>query len=122
METSGGSEEGLFADWSVRMRIAIGVARGLAYLHYGCNPRIIHRDISASNILLDEDFEPYLADFGLAKLVGMYDTHVTGTVGGSFGYVAPGKPSSIRFVCGKCERSSWIQGLEHMDNHQQFKC
>ena len=121
METSGVSKEGLFADWSIRMRIAIGVARGLAYLHHGCNPRIIHGDISASNILLDKEFEPYLTDFGLAKLVGIYNTHVTGTVGGSFGYIAPGIPSFIRVVYETYERSSCLQDLECMDNHQHLK-
>lgn len=76
-------------DWPIRYRIALGVARGLAYLHHSCNPRIIHGDVSSTNILLDTDFQPYLSDFGLAKLVKTTDTHVTVTVGGTFGYVAP---------------------------------
>ena len=76
-------------DWPIRYRVALGMARGLAYLHHGCNPRIIHGDVSSTNILLDTEFQPYLSDFGLAKLVSPNDTHVTVTVGGTFGYVAP---------------------------------
>jgi serine/threonine protein kinase len=76
-------------DWPIRYRVALGVARGLAYLHHGCVPRIIHGDVSASNILLDTEFEPYLSDFGLAKLATGNDTHVSATVGGTLGYVAP---------------------------------
>jgi serine/threonine protein kinase len=79
----------VLVDWPIRYRVALGVARGLAYLHHGCDPRIVHGDVSATNILLDTDFEPYLSDFGLAKLVSANETHVTVTVGGTFGYVAP---------------------------------
>ncbi|XP_024373025.1 receptor-like serine/threonine-protein kinase At1g78530 isoform X1 [Physcomitrium patens] len=85
----GEKEENVVVDWSIRYRIALGVARGLAYLHHACEPRIIHGDISSSNILLDTGYEPYLSDFGLAKLVTTTDTHVTLNVGGTFGYVAP---------------------------------
>ncbi|KAG0618180.1 hypothetical protein M758_4G044200 [Ceratodon purpureus] len=82
-------EKDFVVDWPIRYRIALGVARGLAYLHHGCAPRIIHGDVSSSNILLDTEFEPYLSDFGLAKLVTANDTHVSVTVGGTLGYVAP---------------------------------
>lgn len=66
------------------------MARGLEYLHHDCNPRIIHRDISTSNILLDANLHAHITDFGLARILGLYDTHVTATVAGTFGYIAPG--------------------------------
>ncbi|GAQ85851.1 hypothetical protein KFL_002570190 [Klebsormidium nitens] len=76
-------------DWASRKKVAVGSARGLAYLHEDCHPRIIHRDIKASNILMDEHFDAQVADFGLAKLAGEKDTHVTTRVMGTFGYLAP---------------------------------
>lgn len=77
-------------EWSVRFRTAVGVARGLHYLHRECPRRIIHRDIKASNILLGEDFEPQISDFGLAKWLPEHWTHHTVTpVEGTFGYLAP---------------------------------
>lgn len=76
-------------DWSKRMRIAIGAARGLLYLHEQCNPKIIHRDVKAANILLDESFEAVVGDFGLAKLLDRQDSHVTTAVRGTIGHIAP---------------------------------
>ncbi|KAH7846039.1 hypothetical protein Vadar_009035 [Vaccinium darrowii] len=64
-------------DWPTRRRIALGSARGLSYLHDHCDPKIIHRDVKAANILLDEEFEAVVGDFGLAKLMDYKDTHVT---------------------------------------------
>ncbi|KAI5356114.1 PREDICTED: somatic embryogenesis receptor [Prunus dulcis] len=76
-------------DWEKRKRIALGSARGLAYLHDHCDPKIIHRDVKAANILLDEEFEAVVGDFGLAKLMDYKDTHVTTAVRGTMGHIAP---------------------------------
>ncbi|XP_058091792.1 proline-rich receptor-like protein kinase PERK13 [Magnolia sinica] len=76
-------------DWAKRVKIAIGSAKGLAYLHEDCHPRIIHRDIKSANILLDNSFEAKVADFGLAKLSNDTNTHVSTRVMGTFGYLAP---------------------------------
>ncbi|KAH7682446.1 Non-specific serine/threonine protein kinase protein [Dioscorea alata] len=76
-------------EWSTRSKIALGSAKGLAYLHEDCNPKIIHRDIKAANILLDFKFEAKVADFGLAKFASDNNTHVSTRVMGTFGYLAP---------------------------------
>ncbi|XP_073011525.1 LRR receptor kinase SERL2-like isoform X2 [Typha latifolia] len=76
-------------DWNTRNKIALGAARGLLYLHEQCNPKIIHRDVKAANILLDSNFEAIVGDFGLAKLMDHKDSHVTTAVRGTVGHIAP---------------------------------
>ncbi|CAL1398802.1 unnamed protein product [Linum trigynum] len=76
-------------EWSMLHKIALDIARALAYLHDECVPRVLHRDIKPSNILLDNKFNAYLSDFGLARLLGTSETHATTDVAGTFGYVAP---------------------------------
>ncbi|CAN4121965.1 unnamed protein product [Withania somnifera] len=76
-------------DWNTRKRIALGAARGLLYLHEQCDPKIIHRDVKAANVLLDDDCEAVVGDFGLAKLLDHRDSHVTTAVRGTVGHIAP---------------------------------
>ncbi|PHU12672.1 putative LRR receptor-like serine/threonine-protein kinase [Capsicum chinense] len=85
----GGSHSSLHFSWKTRTKICIGVARGLAFLHEEVQPYIVHRDIKASNILLDRDLTPKISDFGLAKLIPADLTHVSTRVAGTLGYLAP---------------------------------
>ncbi|MCO5563752.1 hypothetical protein L7F22_017399 [Adiantum nelumboides] len=75
--------------WADRQRIALNIARGIAYLHTGVQPAIIHRDIKPNNVLLDEHLNAYVADFGLAKVAVEGMTHFTTRVAGTQGYLAP---------------------------------
>ncbi|KAF7005271.1 hypothetical protein CFC21_020405 [Triticum aestivum] len=75
--------------WSIRSSICIGVARGLAYLHEEIPSPIVHRDIKASNILIDKNYVPKIGDFGLAKLFPDNITHISTRVAGTTGYLAP---------------------------------
>jgi serine/threonine protein kinase len=70
-------------DWSTRFDICLGVARGLAYLHEESRLRIVHRDVKASNILLDSNLIPKISDFGLAKLYDENKTHISTHVAGT---------------------------------------
>ncbi|XP_039040006.1 receptor-like cytosolic serine/threonine-protein kinase RBK1 [Hibiscus syriacus] len=83
-----GSPERL--DWKTRFKVSIGIADGLKYFHHDCQRRIIHRDIKASNILLTQDYEAQISDFGLAKwLPENWPHHVVHPIEGTFGYLAP---------------------------------
>ncbi|KAH6821828.1 Leucine-rich receptor-like protein kinase family protein [Perilla frutescens var. hirtella] len=75
--------------WPVRLRISQGASCGVAYMHQICEPHIVHRDLKSSNILLDHNFEAHVADFGLARLILPYRTHVTTELVGTLGYIPP---------------------------------
>lgn len=75
--------------WDIRVNIILGMAKGLAYLHEGLEPKVVHRDIKSSNILLDRQWHAKVSDFGLAKLLCSERSYVTTRVMGTFGYVAP---------------------------------
>lgn len=90
-------------DWLTRHNIAVGVAAGLEYLHMSHSPRIIHRDLKPANILLDDDMEARIADFGLAKAMPEAQTHVTtSNVAGTVGYIAPEYHQILKFT-DKCD-------------------
>ncbi|XP_010537381.1 PREDICTED: probable LRR receptor-like serine/threonine-protein kinase At1g74360 isoform X2 [Tarenaya hassleriana] len=90
----GGSLEELISDktrlpWKKRIDIAMDVARALVFLHHECYPSVVHRDVKASNVLLDKDGNARVTDFGLARLVDVGDSHVSTVIAGTVGYVAP---------------------------------
>ncbi|KAM6569010.1 hypothetical protein CsatB_016995 [Cannabis sativa] len=116
-------------DWNARCRIAIGVAKGLCYLHEECRECIIHCDVKPENVLLDEDNNAKLADFGLAKLVGRDFSRVLTTMRGTRGYLAPEWISGLaitpkadvysygmllfELISGKRNNTQLEQGMEH---------
>ncbi|GLT67955.1 hypothetical protein SLA2020_402270 [Shorea laevis] len=85
----GPEEYQLKLDWPIRQKICIGIAKGLAYLHEESRLKIVHRDIKATNVLLDKDLNPKISDFGLAKLDEEDNTHISTRIAGTMGYMAP---------------------------------
>nr|XP_027126996.1 probable LRR receptor-like serine/threonine-protein kinase At1g53430 [Coffea arabica] len=79
----------LYLDWPTRKKICLGIARGLAYLHEESRLKIVHRDIKATNVLLDKDLNAKISDFGLAKLDEEENTHISTRIAGTIGYMAP---------------------------------
>ncbi|XP_076954113.1 putative receptor-like protein kinase At5g18500 [Bidens hawaiensis] len=78
-----------YLTWEARIKVLLGTAKALAYLHEAIEPKVVHRDIKSSNILIDDDFNAKVSDFGLAKLLGAGKSHITTRVMGTFGYVGP---------------------------------
>ncbi|XP_006847778.2 probable LRR receptor-like serine/threonine-protein kinase At1g53430 isoform X1 [Amborella trichopoda] len=85
----GPDESRLKLDWPIRLKICIGIARGLAYLHEESRLKIVHRDIKGTNVLLDKDLNAKISDFGLAKLDEEENTHISTRIAGTIGYMAP---------------------------------
>ncbi|KAM2511547.1 hypothetical protein PS1_035918 [Malus domestica] len=99
--------------WATRVKILKGLAHALSYLHNDCTPPIVHRDVTVNNVLLDQDFEPRLSDFGTARLVSANSSNWTHIVG-SFGYMAP-ELALIMQVTDKCDVYSFgVVALEVM--------
>ncbi|XP_058100948.1 probable leucine-rich repeat receptor-like serine/threonine-protein kinase At3g14840 [Magnolia sinica] len=85
----GTEEHQLQLDWPTRHKICVGIARGLAYLHEESKLKVVHRDIKATNVLLDRDLNPKISDFGLARLGEEEKTHISTRIAGTVGYMAP---------------------------------
>ncbi|KAG6790370.1 hypothetical protein POTOM_006523 [Populus tomentosa] len=85
----GGEEHQLQLDWQTRRKILLGIAKGLSYLHEESRLKIVHRDIKATNVLLDKDLNAKISDFGLAKLDEEENTHISTRIAGTIGYMAP---------------------------------
>lgn len=90
-------KSGIKLNWAARRKIAVGAARGLAFLHHSCTPHIIHRDMKSSNVLIDENLEARVSDFGMAREMNVMDTHLSvSTLAGTPGYVPPEYYQSFR--------------------------
>ncbi|KAM1346373.1 hypothetical protein ACFX13_036426 [Malus domestica] len=99
--------------WPTRVKIVQGLARALSYLHHDCSPSIVHRDVTVNNVLLEQDFEPRLSDFGTARLLSIDSSNWTNIVG-SLGYMAP-ELAYIMQVTDKCDVYSFgVVALEVM--------
>ncbi|XP_031287896.1 probable serine/threonine-protein kinase PBL23 isoform X2 [Pistacia vera] len=86
----GNKKDAIAFGWNERYKVAVGVAEALDYLHNSCDQPVIHKDVKSSNILLSDDFEPQLSDFGLASWASTSSSHLSCTdVAGTFGYLAP---------------------------------
>lgn len=103
--TSGGGNSTVLY-WERRFQIALGTARALAYLHHDCRPPILHLNIKSTNILLDENYEPKLSDYGLAKLLPMFDNYGLTKFHNAVGYIAPELAQSSR-PSDKCDVYSY---------------
>ncbi|KAF3579182.1 hypothetical protein DY000_02035328 [Brassica cretica] len=118
-------EGGEQLDWDSRVNIIIGAAKGLAYLHHDCSPRITHRDIKSSNILLDGNLEARVSDFGLAKLLEDEESHITNIVAGTFGgNLAPDNSIETDFLFlffHRCTRTSVQQRLQCIQAIQELQ-
>ncbi|XVF31718.1 hypothetical protein REPUB_Repub17cG0016200 [Reevesia pubescens] len=110
-----------FLDWKTRYQIALGAARGLAYLHENCIDSIIHCDIKPENILLDVDYFPKLADFGLAKLLGREFSRVLTTMRGTMGYLAPEWISGVAITPKADVYSFGMMLLEFVSGRRNFE-
>ncbi|KAJ9560737.1 hypothetical protein OSB04_005897 [Centaurea solstitialis] len=89
LDSQGPEEWQLELDWPTRYRICIGIARGMSFLHEESRLKIVHRDIKATNVLLDKDLNAKISDFGLAKLDEEDSTHISTRIAGTYGYMAP---------------------------------
>jgi tRNA A-37 threonylcarbamoyl transferase component Bud32 len=106
----GGTRKKWVLSWEARLKVAAGLGKGVEYLHHDCVPRIMHRDIKSSNVLLDGDMEAHLGDFGLAKAVaekrqagfGKDCTESASCFAGSYGYIAPGNHLSAPGIHNFC--------------------
>lgn len=110
-------------EWNTRIKIALGAAKGLTYLHDVANPPVIYRDMKAANILLDDDFNPKLSDFGLAKLGPVGDkTHVSTRVMGTYGYCAPDYAMSGKLTLKSDVYSFGVLLLELISGRRAYDC